>query len=102
MCKHILRVLDKSERTLALTDAEGEVLRRQRRRYEAELNFNEGKRAFFAGDTESAIAGLSKANALAPNRKIALALGLLRLAPRALLRAYNLRDRFYFRADTKF
>jgi glycosyltransferase involved in cell wall biosynthesis len=102
MCKHILRVLDKSERTLALTDAEGEVLRRQRRRYEAELNFNEGKRAFFAGDTESAIASLSKAYALTPNRKIALALGLLRLAPRALLRAYNLRDRFYFRADTKF
>jgi glycosyltransferase involved in cell wall biosynthesis len=102
MCTHILRVLEKVEQTLALTPTEGEVLRRQRRRYEAELNFNEGKRAFFAGDTGSAIAGLAKANALLPNRKIALALWLLRLAPGALLRAYNLRDRFYFRADTKF
>ncbi|HEY1402812.1 MAG TPA: glycosyltransferase family A protein [Pyrinomonadaceae bacterium] len=102
MCKHILRVLDKAERTLTLTDAEGEVLRSQRRRYEAELSFNEGKRAFFAGDTETAIAGLSKANALLPSRKTALALRLMRLAPRALLRAYHLRDRFYFRADTKF
>jgi glycosyltransferase involved in cell wall biosynthesis len=102
MCKHILRVLAKAEETLALTEAEGEVLRRQRRRYEAELNFNEGKRAFFGGDTERAIASLSKANALVPNRKIALSLRLLRLAPRALLRAYHLRDRFYFRADTKF
>jgi glycosyltransferase involved in cell wall biosynthesis len=102
MCEHILRVLAKAERTLALTEAEGEVLRRQRRRYEAELNFNEGKRAFFGGDTERAIASLSKAHALVPNRKLALSLRLLRLAPRALLRAYNLRDRFYFRADTKF
>jgi glycosyltransferase involved in cell wall biosynthesis len=102
MCKHILRVLAKAEQTLALTEAEGEVLRRQRRRYEAELNFNEGKRAFFGGDTERAIASLSKAHALVPSRKIALSLKLLRLAPRALLRAYNLRDRFYFRADTKF
>jgi glycosyltransferase involved in cell wall biosynthesis len=102
MCKHILRVLEKTEQTLALTQAEGDVLRRQRRRYEAELNFNEGKRAFFRGDTETAIDRLAKANALLPSRKIALALRLLRLAPRALLHAYNLRDRFYFRADTKF
>lgn len=102
MCRHILRVLDKAERTLDLTDEEGEVLRRQRRRYEAELNFNEGKRAFFGGDTATAIASLTKANALMPSRKLALALRLLRLAPRALLRAYHLRDRFYFRADTKF
>jgi glycosyltransferase involved in cell wall biosynthesis len=102
MCKHILRVLDKAEQTLDLTGAEGDVLRRQRRRYEAELNFNEGKRAFFGGDTERAIASLTKANALLPNRKVALTLRLLRVAPRALLRAYNLRDRFYFRADTKF
>lgn len=102
MCKHILRVLEKTGQTLALTDAESEVLRRQLRRYESELNFNEGKRAFFEGDTETAINRLEKANALLPSRKIALALRLLRLAPRALLHAYNLRDRFYFRADTKF
>jgi glycosyltransferase involved in cell wall biosynthesis len=102
MCRHILRVLEKMEQTFALTDAEAAALRRQRRRYEAELHFNEGKRAFFAGDAETAIAGLSKANALLPSRKLAIALWLLRLAPGVLLRAYNLRDRFYFRADTKF
>lgn len=102
MCKHILKVLEKSEQTLALTDAEVAVLRRQRRRYEAELNFNEGKRAFFGGDTETAIASLTKANALMSSRKLAISVWLMRLAPGVLLRAYHLRDRFYFRADTKF
>ncbi|HEV2881253.1 MAG TPA: glycosyltransferase family A protein [Pyrinomonadaceae bacterium] len=102
MCRHILRVMEKAERTLTLTDAEVAALRRQQRRYEGELHFNEGKRAFFAGDTETAIASLSKANALLSSRKLAFALRLLRLAPGALLRAYHLRDRFYFRADTKF
>jgi glycosyltransferase involved in cell wall biosynthesis len=102
MCKHILSVLEKAERTLALTGAEAAVLRRQRRRYEGELHFNEGKRAFFAGDAEKAVASLSKANALLPSRKLTVALRLLRLAPGVMLRAYNLRDRFYFRADTKF
>ncbi|MBD0325303.1 MAG: glycosyltransferase family 2 protein, partial [Pyrinomonadaceae bacterium] len=102
MCRHILKVLDKAEHTLDLTSAEREALQRQQRRYNAELNFNEGKRAFFNGDTKQAIESLTKANALSPNRKTALALRLLRLAPRTLLRAYHLRDRFYFRADTKF
>jgi GT2 family glycosyltransferase len=102
MCRHILQVLEKTAQTLALDASESEVLRRQQRRYEAELKFNEGKRAFFKGDTETAIASLSKANALLPSRKLALSLRLLRLAPRAMLRVYNLRDRFYFRADTKF
>lgn len=102
MCKHILRVLDKAERTLDLTPRERDALQQQQRRYGAELNFNEGKRAFFSGDTKAAIESLTKANALSPNRKTALALRLLRLAPRTLLRAYHLRDRFYFRADTKF
>ncbi|HEX7997645.1 MAG TPA: glycosyltransferase family A protein [Pyrinomonadaceae bacterium] len=102
MCRHILQVLDKAERKLDLTDAERDALQQQQRRYGAELNFNEGKRAFFSGDTKAAIKSLTKANALSPNRKTALALRLLRLAPRALLRAYHLRDRFYFRADTKF
>jgi glycosyltransferase involved in cell wall biosynthesis len=102
MCQHILQVLDKAERTLDLTLAEREALQRQQRRYGAELKFNEGKRAFFRGDTKAAIESLTTANALSPNRKTALALRLLRLAPRALLRAYHLRDRFYFRVDTKF
>jgi glycosyltransferase involved in cell wall biosynthesis len=102
MCKHILQVLEKAGRTLDLNAAERDAIERQQHRYGAELNFNEGKRAFFRGDTKAAIESLTKANALSPNRKTALALRLLRLAPRALLRAYHLRDRFYFRADTKF
>lgn len=102
MCRHILQVLEKAEHTLALTPVECETLRQQQRRFEAELKFNEGKRAFFSGDTEQAIANLTKANAAFASRKLALALWLLRRAPRTLLRAYQLRDRFYFRADTKF
>jgi hypothetical protein len=94
--------LDKAERTLSLTPAERETLQSQRRRFEAELHFNEGKRAFFNGDAEAAIAGLTKANAALASRKLGLAVRLLRLAPHALLRLYRWRDRFYFRTDTKF
>ena len=98
----LLRVLDKAERTLGLTPAEREALEEMRSHARATLELNEGKRAFFRGDAEAAVAGLRAANAHFKSRRIACVLLLMRLAPRLLRRAYDVRDRFVWRADTKF
>lgn len=97
----ILRALDKAA-AMRLTTSEREVLRRERARFEAELRLNEGKRAFFAGETDAAIEKLSEANGFFKSRRTALVLLLLRRAPRLLQLVYGARDRFILRADTKF
>lgn len=101
MCKHILAVLDKSERTMDLTDEEGDVLRHERARFHSLLCLTEGKRAFFGGDHETAVRKIAEANDLLKNSKLTAALLLLRLAPNLLRRVYDLRDRFVFRASTR-
>jgi len=45
---------------------------------------------------------LTEANRFFRNRKFAFTLMMLRVAPRLLLRAYDLRDRLYFRMITKY
>ncbi|MGB7925667.1 MAG: glycosyltransferase family A protein [Pyrinomonadaceae bacterium] len=102
VCENALRVLEKCERNLALSDAEGEALKQSRARVHAMLRFHEGKRAFTCGDTKAAIAGLKEANAFFLSRKTSLVLVLMRLMPRLLLRVYGLRDRYIWRADTSF
>lgn len=97
----ILRALDKAAAT-NLAPRDREVLRRERARFEAELRLNEGKRAFFAGDTELAAERLAEANLFFKSRRTALVLLLLRRAPRLLQLLYGARDRFILRADTKF
>ena len=102
MCRHILMVLEKAERTLDLNMSERETLARAKARFRAMQRFHEGKRAFFEGDAKGAIEGLSDANAFLKSRKISLMLMLLRFAPRLMLRAYDMRDRFVFGASTKY
>jgi GT2 family glycosyltransferase len=96
MCQHALKVLDKVERTLALTPDESSALVKQR------LRLYEGKKAFFNGDAKGAIEGLTKANAFMKSGKIRLVVLLLRTAPQLLMRAYSLRDRFVRGANTTF
>ncbi|MBA3243065.1 MAG: glycosyltransferase [Acidobacteria bacterium] len=98
----LLRVLDKAERTLELTPGEREALEGMRRHARATLELNEGKRAFFRGDARVAVASLSAANAYFKSRRIACVVLLMRLSPKLLRRAYDARDRFVWRADTKF
>ncbi len=93
VCQNALRVLEKSEQTLDLTAAEREVLRWSRARFHALMRFNEGKSAFMLGEMDAAIDGLKEANAFFRSRKTALALLLLRFAPRFLWRAYHVRHR---------
>ncbi|MBA2733272.1 MAG: glycosyltransferase family 2 protein [Acidobacteria bacterium] len=101
MLRYTLQSLEKAERTLNLTTEERGILKREHNRFQATLRFNEGKQAFLSGDVKQAINGLSEANNFFRSRKTALALFFLRLTPRTLLRAYNVRDRFIFKASTK-
>ena len=102
MIQRVLRVLQKVEQTMTLTPSESAALKLQERHFKALLHFHEGKRAFFSGDTAGAIHGLTEANRFFRNRKTAITVMMLRIAPRLLLRAYDLRDRLYFRMITKY
>lgn len=102
MCRHILMVFDKAERTLDLSGSERETLAQAKARFLALQRFHEGKRAFFEGDAKGAIEALTDANAFFKSRKTSLMLMFLRLAPRLMLRAYDMRDRFVFGASTKY
>lgn len=102
MLKHYLQVLYKVERSLALTSSEQKAVRQRCSYVRATLSLHEGKRAFFQGDVASAIDKLTEANAYFNSLKIRLTLHLLRLAPGLLMRVYNTRDRFVFKASTKY
>jgi glycosyltransferase involved in cell wall biosynthesis len=101
MCQHIVRVLDKAARELRLTPKQQAVVAARREEFSALLRLHEGKRAFFAGDHKRAVAALTEANAYLHRRKLAIALVLLRVMPGLLLRAYDLRDRLVFGAQTR-
>jgi glycosyltransferase involved in cell wall biosynthesis len=102
LTRHVLNVMDKVRDTMELTPSENAVLERQYRRFKATLSFHEGKHAFFSGDTDQAINKFTEANQFFRKPKTAFTLMMLRIAPRLLLFAYNLRDRFYFRMVTKY
>lgn len=102
MCRHILKVLDDAAARNDLSVTEVETLALQRGHFGALIRLNEGKRAFFAGNPERAIAKLTEANRFLRSSKISVALLMLRAAPQLLLRAYNLRDRLLIGANTKF
>ena len=102
LSENILKVLTKVKETMELTPSEQATLDTQLKHFHAMLRLQEGKRAFFSGDTAGAIDGLTEANRFFRNRKTAFTLMMLRVAPRLLLRAYDLRDRLYFRMITKY
>jgi hypothetical protein len=94
--------VEQVKQTMELTPSERAAVDLHQQRYNALLSFHEGKRAFFSGDTAGAIHQLTEANRFLRNRKISITLLILRIAPRLLLRAYDLRDRLYFRMITKY
>ena len=102
MCRHILKVLANAEARNNLSVTELETLQSQMARFRALVSLNEGKRDFFAGNSTSAIAKLTEANAFLKSKKIDLVLLMLRTAPQLLLRAYDWRDRLLLGANTKF
>jgi glycosyltransferase involved in cell wall biosynthesis len=102
MCEHILKVLEKSERTLPLTERERSTLMREQMRWRAALRLAEGKKAFFRGNTIEARRCLAEANTYLRSRKLAMVVRLLRVAPGLLHWAYRARDRFVFRVNTRY
>ena len=100
-CRNALLVLDKCEREMELTESEAAAVREQRAHFYAMLRLHEGRRAFFGGDAPAAVAAFKEANAELRSRKLSVAVALLRVAPRLLLRAYDLRDRLVYKASTK-
>jgi glycosyltransferase involved in cell wall biosynthesis len=102
LSQHVLTVLAKVEQTMELTPSERATVQAQRQRFHAMLKLQEGKRAFFLGDNAAAICALTEANRFFRNRKTAFTLMMLRIAPKLLLRAYDLRDRVYFKMVTKY
>ncbi len=84
MSEHILKVLRKVKQTMELTASEHAAVDFQYEHFHALLRL------------------LREANRFFRNKKTAITLMMLRIAPRLLLRAYDLRDRFYFRMITKY
>jgi glycosyltransferase involved in cell wall biosynthesis len=101
-CTNFLRVLDKAERILNLTAGEQRTLLQSRDRIQATLDMYEGKKAFFNGDTKSAIKSFAKANRFFKSLKIFLLIKFLPVAPRFFLRLYEARDHFVYKTSTKF
>ena len=102
LSQHILEVLTKVKQTMDLTPSERATVDNQLEHFHALLRLHEGKRAFFSGDTAGAINGLTEANRFFRKRKFSFTVMMLRIAPGFLLRAYDLRDRLYFRMITKY
>lgn len=102
LSEHILTVLRKVKEREDLTASERTAVDNRYEHFHALLHLHQGKHAFFSGDTAGAIKGLTEANRFFRNRKTSFTLMMLRVAPRLLLRAYDLRDRFYFRMITKY
>ena len=102
MFQCIARVLDKAGATLPLTPDEVRALEAAKQRFAAQARFAEGKRRFFEGDASGAIAAFRESNRRLRSPKLALVIAGLRLAPRTLLRLYELRDRYLFRTSTKY
>jgi glycosyltransferase involved in cell wall biosynthesis len=101
MCQHIVRVFDKAMRELPLTPSQRVLVSERRAHFAALLRMHEGKRAFFNGDARTAVEALTEANVHLRRRKLAAAVVIMRVMPGMLLRAYDWRDRFVFKASTR-
>lgn len=101
MLETFLAVLAKTARDPHLTAAQREVLERQRAVERTGLELEKGKRAFLAGDAETAVTHLTRANAQRKSLKLAAVLMLLRVAPRFLRALYHWRDRRVYKLKTQ-
>jgi glycosyltransferase involved in cell wall biosynthesis len=97
MAEHVCAVLEKCERTMQLSPDDRAVVQHQLIVARAEQRFHEGKKAFFRGDSATAVVALGEANAVMRSRKLSLAIAALRVAPRMLTSLYNVRDRLVYR-----
>ena len=96
-----LRVMEKIERSMPLTQKEREIVEARCNYIKAMLSLYVGKQSFFAGETAKAIENLKFANEYFRTLKLSIVLWMLRLAPGLMLNLYQVRDRLMFRKDTR-
>lgn len=95
-----LAVLAKAAADPGLTAAQRRAVERQSRLERAHLELQKGKRAFLAGDTDTAVYHLAQANIHFQSVRLTFVLLLLRVAPRLLQSLYQWRDRHIYRVNT--
>ncbi len=101
MLTNVLKILEKVKSTMRLSSSDYEAVEYRCGQIKAYFQLYEGRKAFFCGDTKTAITYLKEANLFFKSAKISAALLLLRAAPRLLLRVYDMRDQFIFKTSTK-
>jgi glycosyltransferase involved in cell wall biosynthesis len=89
--KDVLSVFNKAQ-GYNLTPRERQTLERERSKHQAMVSLYQGKQAFVEENFRAAVDYLKQANRFLKSRKIAVASTALGLAPRLLLRMYNLRN----------
>jgi glycosyltransferase involved in cell wall biosynthesis len=94
MLGQITRVLSKARSTLFLTDEERHLLDSVLLHFEGNKAFQEGKRAFIAGDTPLAIELLQKANTYLNSTRLGMMILLIGTTPRLARYAYAWRRLF--------
>lgn len=102
MLRSALAVLEKTELAETLSAAERAALFDGKRLLAARIRLCEGKEAFAAGDVPGAISGLSDANVVLCDRRMAWQLRLLRWCPGLLMRAYQVRQRYGSRPAARY
>ncbi len=95
-----LRVMEKIERTMPLTQKEREIVEARCSYIKAMLSLYVGKQSFFAGETAKAIENLTFASEYFRTLKLSIVVWMLRHAPGLMLNLYQARDRLMFRKDT--
>ena len=89
--RDVLSVFNKAQ-GYNLTPRERQTLERERSKHQAMVSLYQGKQAFVEENFRVAVDYLKQANRFLKSRKIAVASTALGLAPRLLLRMYNLRN----------
>jgi hypothetical protein len=97
MIEGFLAVLAKAARNPDLTPAESGAIEQQCVLQRAQLSLEKGRRAFLAGDSETAIRELTQANQHYKSAKLAMVLLALRVAPQFLQALYQWRDRHIYK-----
>lgn len=93
--------MEKVNEALTLTASERETLEKAINHWRAVLRLEKGKRSFFHNDINGAISSLNEANVYFRSSRLRLALLLMRCAPRFLLGAYQLRNRWVLKTSAK-
>jgi len=100
MIESWIGVLSRIARTPGLSAGDRGVAERQIPVEQTRMEMERGRQAFVAGDSEAAIRHLSRVNRQQKSIKLAVILGLLRVAPGFLKTLYDWRNRHVFRVNT--